>query len=193
MSSVGNVASATTVKLDSLEKKAEKNEQNFESSFVYLQTNDLNETRPALKGNVPTRELGISYTRENHDMHWYSDGEATTHGIKLEGEKYLAESKNGVFKLSKVGSSSLNFNSESINLEGSSGLKLQAGFGEVANVYATGSITGNIGFLDKSFTAGLGARAAVGAELGPVYVETFREAATNYNAKGYSVGARFCF
>jgi hypothetical protein len=150
---------------------------------------ELDKNRPYLE---PYKQdaISISFIKENHDMHWYSDGQASTYGVKFERDAEFLRSKDEVVKVESFHSVSLAGNCNSFNLESQRGVKIKAGLGDVANAYVAGSAGVNVGWLDGSFTGGIGARAAVGAEVGPVYAEAFKEIATNYSSSGYSVGVR---
>jgi hypothetical protein len=133
----------------------------------------------------------ISYTHDTRDMHWYSEGKAITHGILFQKEEELASSDNDVFHANSIVSYNLTGNGSSITFAQQFGVKLKVGLDDIANAYVSGTVGYNAGILDGSVSGGVGARGAVGAELGPVYGELFREYSTNYTSNGFAIGLRF--
>lgn len=147
----------------------------------------------------PKTEKGVAFVVTNHELH--GGGNETTYGIRAEKELEPLWSKKSTVgetnftsvKLTPIAGKSLNFGSHSFNVSPGIGLKLQAGLGEAANVYTSAMGTVNVGVLGGDLTAGVGVRGAVGAELGPLYVEGFTEKATNYCSTGFATGIRLMF
>jgi hypothetical protein len=158
--------------------------------------NDLRNQLAELEKNKPYLQpyeqdaVSISFIKENHNMHWYSDGQATTYGVQFGHDDEAFRSKDGIVKIDGTQTASFSGNCNSFNFESHRGVKIKAGYGDIANAYVAGSAGVNVGWLDGSFTGGLGLRGAVGAEVGPVYAEAFKEIATNYSSSGYTVGLR---
>ena len=77
------------------------------------------------------------------------------------------------------------------------GAKASLNVGTAISLYGSAMGTANYTLADGNHSGGVGYRLAYGAEVkmmkAGIYGEMFTEKATNYDAKGYAVGAKFYF